>query len=61
MITDIKAHLESREFVSFSIRMNDRRSIRVPSRDHIGVLFTPLPSKMMMGRCEYWPRETFLD
>jgi hypothetical protein len=37
MITDIKAHLESREFVPFSIEMNDGRSIRIPSRDHIGV------------------------
>jgi hypothetical protein len=38
MITDIKAYLESPEFVPFSIEMNDGRSIRVPSRDHIGVL-----------------------
>jgi hypothetical protein len=38
MIIDIKAHLESPEFVPFSIEMNDGRSIHVPSRDHIGVL-----------------------
>jgi hypothetical protein len=38
MITDIKAHLESREFVPFSIEMKKGRFIHVPSRDHIGVL-----------------------
>jgi hypothetical protein len=38
MIPDIRAHLESSEFVPFSIEMNDGRSIRGPSRDHIGVL-----------------------
>jgi hypothetical protein len=38
VIKDIKAHLESPEFRPFSIEMNDGRSIRVPSRDHIGVL-----------------------
>jgi hypothetical protein len=30
--------LEAPVFVPFSIEMNDGRSIRVPSRDHIGVL-----------------------
>jgi hypothetical protein len=38
MIADIKKHLEAQVFVPFSIEMNDGRSIRVPSRDHIGVL-----------------------
>jgi hypothetical protein len=38
MIQDIKAHLERSEFVPFLIEMNDGRSIRAPSRDHIGVL-----------------------
>jgi hypothetical protein len=38
MIADIKRHLEAPIFVPFSIEMNDGRSIRVPSRDHIGVL-----------------------
>ncbi|MBV8214060.1 MAG: hypothetical protein JOZ08_12670 [Verrucomicrobia bacterium] len=38
MIADIKRHLEAAVFVPFSIEMNDGRSIRVPSRDHIGVL-----------------------
>ena len=38
MIADIKRHLEAPVFVPFSIEMNDGRSIRVPSRDHIGVL-----------------------
>jgi hypothetical protein len=38
VITDIKARLESSQFVPFSIEMNDGRSIKVPSRDHIGVL-----------------------
>ena len=38
MIADIKRHLEAPVFVPFSIEMNDGRSIRVPSRGHIGVL-----------------------
>jgi hypothetical protein len=38
VIKEIKAHLESSDFKPFSIEMNDGRSIRVPSRDHIGVL-----------------------
>jgi hypothetical protein len=37
MINDIKAHLETKPFIPFSIEMNDGRSIRVPHSDHIGV------------------------
>jgi hypothetical protein len=37
MINDIRAHLETKPFVPFSIHMNDRRTIQVPHLDHIGV------------------------
>jgi hypothetical protein len=36
IIDDIRELAQAPDFRSFSIEMNDGRSIKVPSRDHIG-------------------------
>jgi hypothetical protein len=37
MISDIRARLETKQFVPFSIQMNGGRTIQVPHLGHIGV------------------------